>query len=113
VLIVPTDVSRASAPSHDLDFAVHRAAPVTRPSDAELDRIADALNAGGKVAIYGGSGCQHAHRPSGRPGRAAEGTRGSHFACQGLPRAGHGRCVTTPPLGAVRRRRDRNWPGFE
>jgi pyruvate dehydrogenase (quinone) len=61
VLIVPTDVSRASAPSHDLDFAVHRAAPVTRPSDAELDRIADALNAGGKVAIYGGSGCQHAH----------------------------------------------------
>jgi pyruvate dehydrogenase (quinone) len=34
---------------------------VVRPSDAELNRIAAALNGGGKVAIYGGSGCQRAH----------------------------------------------------
>jgi pyruvate dehydrogenase (quinone) len=61
VLIVPADVSGASVTHNDLDFAVHRAAPVTRPSDTELDQIADALNKGGNVTIYGGSGCQHAH----------------------------------------------------
>jgi pyruvate dehydrogenase (quinone) len=60
VLIVPADVSSADAPDEP-PFAVHRAEPVTRPSDTELDRIATALNQGGKVAIYGGSGCQHAH----------------------------------------------------
>ncbi|CUS45778.1 MAG: thiamine pyrophosphate-dependent enzyme [Pseudomonadota bacterium] len=60
VLIVPADVSSAKAPDEP-DFAVHRAAPVIRPSDAELDRLAAALNAGRKVAIYGGSGCERAH----------------------------------------------------
>jgi pyruvate dehydrogenase (quinone) len=60
VLIVPVDVSKAPAPEEP-HFAVHRAQPVVRPSDAELDRIAQMLNGGGKVAIYGGSGCEHAH----------------------------------------------------
>jgi pyruvate dehydrogenase (quinone) len=60
VLIVPVDVSEASAPDEP-DFAVHRPAPVVRPGDAELDRVAAALNAGNRVAIYGGSGCAHAH----------------------------------------------------
>lgn len=60
VLIVPADVSAAKAPDEP-DFAVHRAEPRILPSEAELDRIAQALNAGGKVAIYGGSGCQDAH----------------------------------------------------
>ena len=60
VLIVPVDVSSAPAPDEP-HFAVHRAKPVVCPSDAELDQIAAALNEGGKVAIYGGSGCEHAH----------------------------------------------------
>ena len=60
VLIVPVDVSRAHAPDEP-DFVVHRAAPVIRPSDAELDRVADALNDGHRVVIYGGSGCANAH----------------------------------------------------
>ena len=60
VLIVPVDVSSAKAPDEPA-FAVHRAAPVVRPSDAELDRLAEALNAGRKIAIYGGSGCRDAH----------------------------------------------------
>jgi len=34
---------------------------VVRPSDSELAKIAQALNDGGKVAIYGGSGCEDAH----------------------------------------------------
>ena len=60
VLIMPIDVSRAEAPDEP-DFAVHRATPVTRPSDDELDRIAAALNQGKRIAIYGGSGCAKAH----------------------------------------------------
>ena len=60
VLIMPVDVSKAAAPDEP-EFAVHRAAPVIRPSDAELDRVATALNAGNRIAIYGGSGCAKAH----------------------------------------------------
>lgn len=60
VLILPVDISSKTA-ADEPAFAVHRAAPLLRPSDAELDRIASILNAGRKVAIYGGSGCQGAH----------------------------------------------------
>jgi pyruvate dehydrogenase (quinone) len=60
VLIVPIDVSKADAPDEPA-FAVHVSEPVVRPSDADLDRIAGVLNAGTRVAIYGGSGCQGAH----------------------------------------------------
>lgn len=60
VLILPVDISKAAAPPEPA-FAVHRATPVMRPSDAELDAIAAIVNAGKKVAIYGGSGCQGAH----------------------------------------------------
>ncbi|WP_428331804.1 thiamine pyrophosphate-dependent enzyme [Novosphingobium sp.] len=60
VLIVPVDVSSAKAPTEP-SFSVHRAAPVVRPNEAELARIAGALDAGRKIAIYGGSGCENAH----------------------------------------------------
>jgi pyruvate dehydrogenase (quinone) len=60
VLIVPADVSSAKAPDEPA-FAVHRARPVVRPSDAELDRIAAELAKGKKIAVYGGSGCEQAH----------------------------------------------------
>jgi pyruvate dehydrogenase (quinone) len=60
VLIVPADVSSSNAPDEP-HFAVHKTAPVIRPSDAELDRVAAALNAGKNITIYGGSGCALAH----------------------------------------------------
>ncbi len=60
VLIVPADVSSAKAPEEPA-FAVHRAAPVVIPSEAELLRVAAALNKGKRIAIYGGSGCERAH----------------------------------------------------
>lgn len=60
VLIVPADISQATMPD-DAPFAVHRSHPVVRPADSELNAIAEVLNASGKIAIYGGSGCQHAH----------------------------------------------------
>ena len=60
VLILPVDVSKAEV-ADEPAFAVHRATPVVRPSDAELDRIAQLLNADTKISIYGGSGCEGAH----------------------------------------------------
>ncbi len=60
VLIVPIDISKATAPDES-PFAVHTADPIVRPSDAELGRIAALLNAGTKIAVYCGSGCQGAH----------------------------------------------------
>jgi pyruvate dehydrogenase (quinone) len=60
VLIIPVDVGMAEA--HDATpFAVQVSHPVVRPSDAELDLMAKVLNAGEKVAIYGGAGCDGAH----------------------------------------------------
>jgi len=59
VLILPVDVSKEEV--EDDGFAVHIAHPVVRPSEEELDRVAALLNAGSKIAIYGGSGCQGAH----------------------------------------------------
>ena len=60
VLIVPVDISKAKA-ADEPDFAVHCGKPVVRPEDTELDRIAGILNAGDRIAIYGGSGCEDAH----------------------------------------------------
>src|SRR5580700_11585088 len=60
VLILPVDVSKADAPDEPA-FGVHISQPTICPSDSELDRIAGVLNAGARVAIYGGSGCDGAH----------------------------------------------------
>jgi pyruvate dehydrogenase (quinone) len=60
VLIVPVDVSKAPAPEEPA-FAVHVSQPVIQPTNDDLERIAEVLNAGGRIAIYGGSGCQEAH----------------------------------------------------
>ncbi|MFM0205837.1 thiamine pyrophosphate-binding protein [Paraburkholderia sediminicola] len=61
VLIVPVDIAHANT-SDDVPYSVHTNVPMVRPSDADLDRVADILNSGGdKIAIYGGSGCRGAH----------------------------------------------------
>ena len=60
VLIVPADVS-ASTVHNDVPYAVHVADPVVRPSDGDLAEIAEILNKGEKIAVYGGSGCHSAH----------------------------------------------------
>src|SRR5580698_3337566 len=55
VLIIPVDV--ATSDMHDMTpFAVQINHPVVRPSDAELERMAELLNAGDHIVIYGGSG---------------------------------------------------------
>ena len=60
VLIVPGDISAVEVEEGPA-YSVHVPAPVTRPSDGELDRIAALLNRGGRVAVYAGAGCEHAH----------------------------------------------------
>ncbi|HEY2254258.1 MAG TPA: thiamine pyrophosphate-dependent enzyme, partial [Variovorax sp.] len=60
VLIVPADVS-ASEIDPGPAYAVHTPSPVIRPSDAELQRMAQVINESGKVAIYAGAGCRGAH----------------------------------------------------
>jgi pyruvate dehydrogenase (quinone) len=59
VLIVPGDISAVEVEDGPA-YSVHVPSPVTRPSDAELDRIAAILNKGGDVAVYAGAGCEGA-----------------------------------------------------
>lgn len=44
-----------------LEWSVHRADPVLRPNDAELDRLAAALDDAGSVTLYVGYGAHRAH----------------------------------------------------
>ncbi|MCU1089391.1 ubiquinone-dependent pyruvate dehydrogenase [Stenotrophomonas maltophilia] len=60
VVILPADISQAEV-KHDVPFSVHYAQPVLRPSDAELQRIAELLGQGKRIGIYAGAGCQGAH----------------------------------------------------
>ena len=60
VLIVPGDISALEV-EDGLAYAVHVPTPVTRPADAELDRIAALINEGGRIAVYAGAGCEDAH----------------------------------------------------
>ena len=60
VLVIPVDI--AMAEMHDkTPYRVQVSQPVVRPSEAELEEMARLLNAGDKIAIYGGSGCAEAH----------------------------------------------------
>lgn len=60
VVILPADISQAQV-KHDVPFAVHRTAPVLRPNEGELQRMAELLNRGTKIGIYAGAGCEGAH----------------------------------------------------
>ena len=60
VLIVPADISNAAA-EEERPYAVHARQPVIRPSDADLDEIADILNDSDAITIYAGAGCAGAH----------------------------------------------------
>ncbi|MFC4528177.1 ubiquinone-dependent pyruvate dehydrogenase [Dyella halodurans] len=59
VLIVPVDISHGEV-HEDFPYRVHSPRPTIRPNDNELAGIAKILNAGEKIAIYGGSGCEDA-----------------------------------------------------
>ncbi|WP_444939472.1 thiamine pyrophosphate-dependent enzyme [Microbulbifer sp. JMSA002] len=44
-----------------IPWAVHRPQWLARPTDEELDALAEKLNQAGKIVIYGGIGCRFAH----------------------------------------------------
>lgn len=61
VIIVPGDIS-AMEVEEGLPFRPHQPRPVLRPSDEELDAIAQRINAGKRVTLYCGSGCEGAEQ---------------------------------------------------
>lgn len=61
VLILPYDIAKQPFPSISSNFSIHRAKPVIHPNHQELAHIAQLINQGQKITIYGGSGCEHAH----------------------------------------------------
>jgi pyruvate dehydrogenase (quinone) len=61
VIALPGDVAALEVPAHVPAAAVVTAAPVVRPADADLQRLAELLNKAGKVTLFCGSGCAGAH----------------------------------------------------
>lgn len=59
VLIVPVDISHGEV-AEDYPYRVHHARPDICPNPQELAEIAKILNAGSKITIYAGSGCENA-----------------------------------------------------
>jgi pyruvate dehydrogenase (quinone) len=60
VISLPGDVAVAPA-SGTLDPVVRPSAPVLRPADADLRRLAAMIDAAEYVTIFGGDGCREAH----------------------------------------------------
>jgi pyruvate dehydrogenase (quinone) len=60
VISMPGDIASADAPDQTFREVSIPAAPVFRPADADLDKLAEMIEAAGKVAIFGGDGCRDA-----------------------------------------------------
>ena len=64
VLVIPGDVAMLKASAAASPAAgLLPSQPVARPPDAELDRLAQLLDAGKKVTLFCGRGCAGAHAP--------------------------------------------------
>ncbi len=63
VIVLPGDVALRDAPARPMSPAAGLlpAAPVVRPALAELDALAQLLNAGKKITLFCGRGCAGAH----------------------------------------------------
>jgi pyruvate dehydrogenase (quinone) len=59
VISIPGDVASADAGDQPSDIRIP-ATPVLRPSDADLDQLANMINDAKSVAIFGGDGCRDA-----------------------------------------------------
>jgi pyruvate dehydrogenase (quinone) len=59
VISIPGDVASADAANHSSGVTIP-AAPVYRPSDADLDRLVKMIDDAKTVAIFGGDGCRDA-----------------------------------------------------
>jgi pyruvate dehydrogenase (quinone) len=61
VIVISGDVAAMPAPAESFARGIVTSPPVVRPADADLARLADLLNKGRRVAIFGGVGCAGAH----------------------------------------------------
>jgi pyruvate dehydrogenase (quinone) len=60
VISLPGDIASASAPGDSNRVVTIPAAPVFRPADADIDKLAQMIDTAKKVAIFGGDGCRDA-----------------------------------------------------
>jgi len=60
VISMPGDIASANAPDHASRSVTIPAPAVLRPADADLDRLAEMIEAANSVAIFGGDGCRDA-----------------------------------------------------
>jgi pyruvate dehydrogenase (quinone) len=60
VISMPGDIASANAPEHASHGVTIPAPSVFRPADADLDKLAEMIEAAKKVAIFGGDGCRDA-----------------------------------------------------
>jgi pyruvate dehydrogenase (quinone) len=60
VISMPGDIAASDAPDHSSPEVTIPAAPLFRPADADLDKLAAMIEAAKKVAIFGGDGCRDA-----------------------------------------------------
>jgi pyruvate dehydrogenase (quinone) len=63
VVVLPGDVALQSGASAAPRLMLPVSTPSVRPSDVELDRLAEMLNRARKITILGGAGCAGAHAP--------------------------------------------------
>jgi pyruvate dehydrogenase (quinone) len=60
VISLPGDIAAAKAPDNSSHEIRSPAAPVFRPADEDLDKLAAMIEAAKKIAIFGGDGCRDA-----------------------------------------------------
>jgi pyruvate dehydrogenase (quinone) len=61
VIVLPGDIALQSGAVSGPRLKFAAATPIIRPSDDELERLAEVLNGGRKITILGGAGCAGAH----------------------------------------------------
>ena len=57
---MPGDIASANAPSHSAHEVTIPARPIFRPADADLEKLAEMIEAAKTVAIFAGDGCRDA-----------------------------------------------------
>ncbi len=60
LISMPGDIAAAHAPDDSSQMSAIPTSPVFRPSDADIDKLAEMIEAAKKVAIFGGDGCRDA-----------------------------------------------------
>lgn len=59
IIALPGDIASAISPTPARDFTIP-ARPIIRPSEPDLRKLAEMIDAAGSVAIFGGEGCRYA-----------------------------------------------------